>query len=73
MIADGEDGLLVEARNPAGLAAKLERVIVNDTLRETLGAKAAERAHGQFSVQTFVRTAQQIYLDQFRKARPDWR
>jgi glycosyltransferase involved in cell wall biosynthesis len=73
MIADGEDGLLVEARNPAGLAAKLERVIVNDTLRETLGAKAAERAHGEFSVQTFVRTAQQIYLDQFRKARPDWR
>jgi glycosyltransferase involved in cell wall biosynthesis len=73
MITDGESGLLVEARNPADLAAKLERVISDDTLRQTLGVKGAERAHGKFSLQTFVSTAQQIYLDQLNKARTERR
>jgi glycosyltransferase involved in cell wall biosynthesis len=72
MIADGECGLLVEAQNAGDLAAKLERVIRDGALRKTLGEKAAERAHGEFSVQTFVRNMEGIYLRQFRAARPDW-
>ena len=72
MVTDGENGLLVESGNAADLAAKLERVITEKALRETLGAKAAELAHGKFSVQAFARNMEQIYLEQFRRARPDW-
>jgi glycosyltransferase involved in cell wall biosynthesis len=72
MVIDEENGLLVEAGNPADLASKLERVIRDDALREALGAKAAQHAHGRFSVQAFVRNMEEIYLARFRKARPDW-
>jgi glycosyltransferase involved in cell wall biosynthesis len=72
MIIDEENGLLIEAGNPADLAAKLERVIRDDRLRATLGARAAQHAHAKFSVQTFVRNMEELYLSKFRRARPDW-
>jgi len=72
MIADGQNGLLAEAHNAADLAAKLERVICDATLRETLAGNAAEHAHGKFSVRAFVRNMEEIYLTQFGRARPDW-
>lgn len=70
MIDDGESGLLVEARNAADLAAKLEHVITGENVRKTLGEKAARRAHGEFSVEAFVQRMEQIYLRQVDKARP---
>lgn len=72
MIIEEENGLLVQAGAPADLAAKLERVIRDDALRAALGARAAQHAHGKFSVEAFVRNMEEIYLAQFRAARPDW-
>jgi glycosyltransferase involved in cell wall biosynthesis len=68
MIADGKNGLLVEARNAGDLAAKLERVMCDDALRKTLGEQAAERAHGEFSLNTFVRNMEKIYSDRLRSS-----
>ncbi len=72
MIEDGKSGLLVESGNAADLAAKLKRVIGDDKLRNALAKNAAERAHGEFSVQAFVSNMEGIYEKHFRKARPDW-
>jgi glycosyltransferase involved in cell wall biosynthesis len=72
MIIAEENGLLIEAGDPADLAAKLERVIRDDSLRATLGAEAAKHAQGQFSVQAFVHNMEEIYLTKFREARPGW-
>jgi L-malate glycosyltransferase len=72
MIREEESGLLVEAGDPADLAAKLERVIGDEALRTALGANAARRAHETFSVEAFVRNMEEIYLAKFRQARPDW-
>lgn len=71
MIEEGKSGLLVESGNAADLAAKLEGVIADDELRNALAKKAAERAHGEFSVQAFVSNMEGIYEKQLRKARPD--
>ena len=72
MIIEEENGLLIEAGDPVDLASKLERVIRDDGLRMNLGAKAAQHAHGKFSVQAFVRNMEEIYISRFRKARPEW-
>jgi glycosyltransferase involved in cell wall biosynthesis len=66
MIIDEENGLLIEAGDPADLAAKLDRVIRDDSLRARLGAKAADHAQAKFSVQAFVHNMEEIYLSKFR-------
>jgi glycosyltransferase involved in cell wall biosynthesis len=70
MIVEEDNGLLIEPRKPADLAAKLERVICDDGLRAAFGAKAARHAHAKFSVQAFVRNMEQIYESAYRRARP---
>lgn len=42
IITDREDGLLVENGNVEALASAIEQLMTNDTLRETLGKRAAE-------------------------------
>jgi glycosyltransferase involved in cell wall biosynthesis len=72
MIIEEENGLLIKAGDAADLAAKLERVIRDDGLRSALGAAAAQRAYGKFSVQAFVHNMEELYLAKFREVRPDW-
>ncbi len=72
MVGDQHSGLLLQAGDPADLAEKLERVILDDALRQRLGAEAARRAHREFSVDAFVRNMEEIYRARFRRARPNW-
>lgn len=44
LVADGREGLLYDAAQPGSLAAALERLADDDSLRERLGAAARQRA-----------------------------
>jgi colanic acid/amylovoran biosynthesis glycosyltransferase len=61
MIHDGEDGLLVEELDLAGLAAALGRLIEDRSLRERLGRAAAETAAGKGRLAGRTRDLELIY------------
>jgi D-inositol-3-phosphate glycosyltransferase len=44
VVEDGVSGLLVQPDNPPALADRLERLLTNDALRESMGQAARERA-----------------------------
>lgn len=50
-ISDGENGLLVEPRSVAGLAAALRRLVEDDALRQKLADAAFQMAQEEFSVE----------------------
>src|SRR5690606_35395203 len=60
VITDGEDGLLVDAGDPGGLAAALERLLEDGDLRARLGAQARARA-GDFDLAAAVRRTEEVY------------
>ena len=47
-VEDGVTGLLVEPRDPAGLARAVERLVTDGALREQLGRRAAEAVEAKF-------------------------
>ncbi len=49
LIVDGETGLLIDAGDPAGLAAALERLLADPEYRRLLGRNARERIATRFS------------------------
>ena len=50
LVADGQHGLLVPCRDPDALGAAIRRLLDDPELAARLGAAAAERAAGQFSL-----------------------
>lgn len=67
LIADGERGLLFEPGDAADLAAKLTTVIENESLRRTLGARAADFARNSFSIETAAERMAVIYNNLLRR------
>jgi glycosyltransferase involved in cell wall biosynthesis len=69
-VADGETGLLVPPRDPVRLAAALERLLDDPTLRRRLGANGRERVREHFGLEAF----QRAHLDVYRRelARRGW-
>jgi glycosyltransferase involved in cell wall biosynthesis len=63
VVADGETGLLIPAGNPGALAAALDRLLGDDTLRLDMGAAARCRAEALFSLETMVATT----FDHYRR------
>jgi glycosyltransferase involved in cell wall biosynthesis len=61
IVRDGENGLLVPARNAPALAAALERLIANATLRRTLGARGRAIVLAEFTVDRVVRATLEVY------------
>jgi glycosyltransferase involved in cell wall biosynthesis len=51
LVRDGENGLLVPARNPGALAQALERLATDAALRQRLGAQARRDAETIYSEQ----------------------
>ena len=50
LIEDGESGLLVEPRDPEGIAAALNRLLASPELRQRLAAAARRRVEERFSL-----------------------
>jgi glycosyltransferase involved in cell wall biosynthesis len=64
LVRDGENGLLVEPKNPAQLAAAIDRLLQDEPLRRRLAANGHEFALREL---TFERTMEKI-LEVYRKA-----
>jgi glycosyltransferase involved in cell wall biosynthesis len=61
IIADGETGFLVEPRDPVGLAAAIERFLVEPSLYLAASRKAAERVRERFTGTAVARAYQGLY------------
>ncbi|MBN1427329.1 MAG: glycosyltransferase family 4 protein [Anaerolineae bacterium] len=51
LVEDGRTGLIVKERDVASLAAALEKLIVDDPLREKLGKQARQKVQADFNIQ----------------------
>jgi glycosyltransferase involved in cell wall biosynthesis len=61
VVRDGDNGLLVPARDPAALAAALRRLALDPALRARLGARGRERAVEEFSLSRIVGETLDVY------------
>ena len=61
VVDDGVDGCLVEPKNPAMLADRLERLIADKDLRIRMGQVARAKAERDFNVKSIVDTHMKIY------------
>ena len=61
VIDDGSNGLLVEPRDPAGLASALARLIDDPTERSEIGRKAAEDARAKHGLGAMIRAVEDVY------------
>jgi glycosyltransferase involved in cell wall biosynthesis len=63
VIADGEDGLLVEPRDIEAMVRQLDRLITDPGLRHRLGEAAERKATEQFTVARMARAYEAVYLE----------
>jgi len=61
VVTDGENGFLIEPRNPEMLADRLKKLIDNPELREKMGLNARKKAESEFSIDKVVDTHIRIY------------
>ena len=54
MVADGENGLLAEVRNPEDLAQKILILLENDELRSRMGNNSRKRLLEKFSIESYI-------------------
>ena len=54
VIADDETGLLVPVRDPLGIRVAVERLVIDQELRATMGAAARKRAAAEFDQQRII-------------------
>lgn len=61
MCVDGKTGLLAKVCEPDDLARKIERLIEDKGLRESMGSAALERQNKEFSLEAHMRNLSEIY------------
>ena len=61
IVSDGETGLLVERDDVDGVAAALDRILSEETLRVAYGAAGLRRARDEFSVERMARRTVEVY------------
>lgn len=61
IVRDGDNGLLVQARDGAATAAAVERLLDNAELRRRMAARGREIAETEFSVELFVEQSLAAY------------
>lgn len=62
-VADGETGLLVPPRDPQALAERLLRLLLDGTLRDTMGLAARRRVEGTFAWEGVAGGAAAVFLE----------
>jgi glycosyltransferase involved in cell wall biosynthesis len=60
-VIDGESGLLVNPKDPAGLAAAILRLAKDELLRRRLAAAARDRVHRHFSLESCIERYETLY------------
>lgn len=60
---DGESGFVVPPRDPAALAAAVNRLVADPKLRERMGRAARHRALSRFSREAMVRGVEEAYAE----------
>lgn len=68
LIQDGETGLLVEPRDPAGLAEAMDMLIGDPARRKEMGEQARQRAVEQFAWTRIADETAQVYSNYARRA-----
>ena len=63
VIKDGQNGLLVQPRNPEELAEKILQLLQDHVLRSKMSQNAAQVVRERFSIQEMVRSVEQVYSD----------
>lgn len=63
LIDHGVNGLLVEPRDPAALAASIAQLLRDRDYGETLAARARERQRKEFDIEAAVRRIERLYED----------
>lgn len=66
-VRDGDNGLLVPAKNPSELADALERLIQNPELARRMGLRGRERLEQEFSAQQVNRATLELYREMLAK------
>ena len=61
VVTDGENGLLVPARDPVALADAVERLLADDVLRSSMGTAGRQRMEDHFDEREVVAQTIQIY------------
>jgi glycosyltransferase involved in cell wall biosynthesis len=61
IVTDGHNGLLVDPRSPAALAAAMRRLWENPDFADELGMNAKRRAESAFSLETQTRAVVRLY------------
>lgn len=62
VIADGEDGLLIEPGDAEGLARQIKRLINNPALKRRLGAKGYEKVLARYTVERIADIVEGAYF-----------
>lgn len=63
MVKEGYNGLLAEVRNSADLAQKIDTLLSDDKLRETMGVHSRKRLLENFSIESYVKN----YSDEYER------
>lgn len=69
VIADGDNGLLVEAQQPPALAAALGRVLTDPALRARLARRALETVHERYDVRRTAAGYEALYIEALGEGR----
>ncbi len=63
VINDGQNGFLVQPRNPEALAERILQLLQDPVLRSKMSPNAAQMVRERFSLQEMVRNVEQVYSD----------
>lgn len=66
MISHGESGFLFDPNDPSDIARRLERMLSDDALRESMGRRSREIAQERFHPRTVARRTRDVYLEAAR-------
>jgi glycosyltransferase involved in cell wall biosynthesis len=69
LIDDGVEGLLVEPRDPDGLATGIARLLDDPEEARRMGERGRERRRREFDIDVMVRNLENLYLDLFAGTR----
>jgi len=63
MVRHGDSGYLVDPNDPEDIAYRLERILRDDALRESMGKRSMEIALDRFHPQVVARRTREVYFE----------